>query len=187
MAIDKRFKTGRNRYITKRDIFTYASLAVLIFISAVLQTSCLTFFKMSAALTLATVCAVGFLGGDKVGAVTGICGGILVDILGGTGFSLNPILYMLCGYLCGAIVGWFLSENLPSFLVFSALAGVIREIFTVIHYGLVSPDFSLGKILIKPVLLEYLAYILCVVPAYLAVKGIYFLFRKRQNGAKRMR
>jgi rod shape-determining protein MreD len=123
------------------------------------------------------ICAVGFIRGEKSGAILGLFGGILVDCLGGSGFSLSPVLYTLCGYLCGALVGWFLSTNLPSFIVFSAIAGALREIFTVIQYGLLSEDFSLWQVIKSPIIPEYFAYILCVVPAYLAVLGICKLFK----------
>ncbi len=185
MAIKHRFAGGDGRYITKRDIFTYLCLAILIFISAILQTTCLTLFGARCALTLAVVCALGFIRGSKAGALLGLFGGILVDILGSLGFSLSPVLYMLCGYLCGALVGWFLSTNLPSFIVFSAIAGALREIFTIIHYGLVSQEISLWQIILSPVIPEYFAYLFCVIPAYGAVVGINKLFNKREIRAKR--
>ena len=184
MAIKQRF-TGEGRYITKRDIFTYICLVLLIFISAVLQTTCLSLFGARCAITLAIVCASGFIRGERAGALLGLFGGMLVDILGSSGFSLSPVLYLLCGYLCGALVGWFLSTNLPSFIVFAAIAGVLREIFTIIHYGLVSQDCNLWQIILYPVIPEYFAYLLCAIPAYGAVAGINKLFNKRNIRAKR--
>jgi hypothetical protein len=160
------------------------SLALLLFIAAVLQTTCLSFFDKAPALTLACVCAIGFIFGEKYGAVWGIAGGALTDILGGVGFSFSPVVYMLCGYFCGALVGWLLSKNLPSFIVFSATAGVIREISTLAYYGLFSNGFSPFKIFAGVILPEYLAYILCILPAYFAVLAIFSLFKgkdKREN------
>ena len=181
----RRFTADERGYVTKRDIFTYICLAVLIFLSAILQTSGISLWQTRCAFTLATVCACGFVKGDKAGALSGLLGGLLTDILGSSGFSLSPVLYMLCGYFCGALVGWFLSTNLPSFIVFASIAGVLREIFTIIHYGLVSQDFSLWQIILYPVIPEYFAYILCVVPAYLTVKGINKLFNIKNKRAKR--
>lgn len=160
------------------------SLALLLFIAAVLQTTCLSFFNKAPALTLACVCAIGFIFGEKYGAVWGIAGGALTDILGGVGFSFSPVVYMLCGYFCGALVGWLLSKNLPSFIVFSATAGVIREISTLTYYGLFSNGFSPLKAFTGVIIPEYLAYILCILPAYFAVLAIFSLFKgkdKREN------
>jgi LytS/YehU family sensor histidine kinase len=136
-------------------------------------------------LTLALACAIGFIVGDKAGALAGLFGGIAVSYLGGAGFSFTPIVYVVCGYFCGALVGWFLSKNLPSFIFYGALAGIIREIFTVIYYGLFSSEFDLWKILTKTVFPEYCAYIVCIIPAYGIVLGIFTLFKGKDKKGKR--
>ena len=151
--------------------------SVIIFLSAILQTTCLSVFGSVPALTLAIICAIGFVCGEKVGAISGILTGVLVDILGGTGYSVSPILFMLCGYFCGVFVGWFLTKNLPSFLFYAALAGILREIFTFAYLILVSRNFSFLQIFTDIVIPEYLAYLLCIIPAYGAVFGIYRLFK----------
>lgn len=157
----------------------------ILFVSAVFQTTFLSFFGKSPALTLALVCAIGFIVGDKAGAVAGLFGGLAVSYLGGTGFSFTPIVYVICGYFCGALVGWFLSKNLPSFILYGAIAGIIRELFTIVYYGLFSSEFDLGKILTETVFLEYLAYILCVIPAYGIILGIFTLFKGKDKKGKR--
>ena len=136
-------------------------------------------------LTFAVSCAIGFLCGDKAGAVAGLFAGVITDALGGAGISFSPLLYMLCGYLCGALVGWLLSENLPSFLIYAAVAGLMREVYTVILYGLYSEDFHLWKIITQLLLPEFLAYFICVIPAYGAVLGIRSIVMKREKGKKR--
>lgn len=160
-------------------------LSFLIFISAVLQTTCLTFFGKVPALTFALVCAVGFVFGERAGGIAGILTGMLTDILGSSGFSFSPIVFMLCGYCCGAFVGWFLSKNLPSFIIYAAIAGVFKEIFTFVYFGLFSASFSLWNIFTSVVIPEYFAYILCVLPAYFAVLGIFRLFKGKDVKEKR--
>jgi rod shape-determining protein MreD len=147
--------------------------------------TCLSFFGSVPALTFALVCGVGFIFGEKAGAVCGVLSGILIDLMGSTGFSFSPIVFMLCGYCCGAFVGWFLSKNLPSFLIYAALAGVFKEIFTFVYFGLFSTDISLWKIFINVVIPEYFAYLICVLPAYGAVLGIYCLFKGKDKKRKR--
>ena len=128
-------REDRERIGTVRAVIYSLCIAVIVFLSAVLQTTCLNFFGKVPALTLAVSCAVGFVFGEKWGAVTGAVAGVLTDILGSVGSSFSPVVFMLCGYCCGAFVGWFLSKNLPSFLIYAAIAGVFREIFTFVYFG----------------------------------------------------
>ena len=189
MSLNKRI--GRNEGAEKLKIWQVALYSVfflaLIFICSILQTTCLSAFGKTPALTLALVCAIGFIAGEKMGAVFGIAGGIIVDILGSTGFSFSPVIYMLCGYFCGALVGWFLSQNFPSFIVYGAIAGVLRELFTFAYYVLLSREFSLLDVLAKVIVPEYLAYLICILPAYFAVLAIFSLFKGKDKRVKKRR
>ena len=171
---------------TKSIVVYTLVFLVLIFFMTVLQTTCLSLFGSTPALTFSVVCAIGFIFGRKAGAISGIYAGALMCILGGAGASLAPLLYTFCGYLCGAMVGWFLSKNLPSFIIYSAIAGILLEISTVIYYGLFSESFSLGQIITKVLIPEYFAFLVCAIPTYALTLGIYTLFkgkdkRKRRN------
>ena len=106
-------------------------------------------------------------------------------IFGNYGFSFSPIIFMLCGYCCGAFVGWFLSKNLPSFVIFAALAGIFKEIFTFVYFGLFSTEFSLWKIFTSVVIPEYFAYLICVLPAYGAIFGVYRLIKGKDKKKSR--
>lgn len=187
MSVRRRVGSGDKREgMSVRRIIAYsACIFILIFVSVVLQTTCLSFFGKVPALTFALVCAVGFIFGEKAGAISGVLTGILTDMLGSSGFSFSPIVFMLCGYCCGAFVGWFLSKNLPSFIIYAAIAGVFKEIFTFVYFGLFSASFSLWNIFTSVVIPEYFAYLLCVLPAYGAVLGIYCLFKGKDNKGKR--
>lgn len=167
------------------QIFAYTlSFSILIFTSSVLQTTCLSVFGCVPAITLAIICAMGFICGEKVGAISGIFAGALIDILGGGEFSTSPILFMLCGYACGVFVGWFLSKNLPSFIFYAAFAGILREIFTIVYFILSTGSFSIFQLFGKIIIPEYFAYILCILPAYGAVFGIYRLFKGKDKKEK---
>ena len=181
--IGRKGRDGRERKIWQTVAYSI-SFAILLFLSAILQTTCLSFFGKAPALTLALICAIGFIMGEKYGAVWGIIGGVLTDMLGSSGFSFSPLVFMLCGYFCGALVGWFLSKNLPSFIVYAAISGVLRETFTLLYFVLFSSGFSLLKVFTGVILPEYFAYILCIFPAYFAVIAIFSLFKgkdKREN------
>lgn len=187
MAISHRNNNGSDKESMKPlKIALYTVIfGFILFVSATFQTTFLSFFGKSPALTLAFVCAMGFIIGERAGALAGLFGGIAVSCLGGSGFSFTPIVYVICGYFCGALVGWFLSKNLPSFILYGALAGIVREVFTVIYYGLFSSEFDLWKIFTKTVLPEYSAYILCIIPAYFIILGIFTLFKGKDKREKR--
>jgi MFS family permease len=155
-----------NRLGIKKYPWYILIFTVLLFLSAILQTTCLSFFGSVPMLTLALCCAIGFLCGEKLGAIMGILGGVLTDALGGAGAYFSPILFLLCGYFCGALVGWFLSENLPSFLIYSLFAGVLRLFFTFILCGLYSEKFDIAFIFTKILIPEFFGYLICVIPAY---------------------
>ena len=189
MSLNKRI--GQNEGAEKLKPWQIAiysiAFSVLIFICAVMQTTCLSFFDKAPALTLAVICAIGFIAGEKMGAIFGIAGGVIVDILGSTGFTFSPVIYMLCGYFCGALVGWFLSQNIPSFIVYGAIAGIFRELGTFVYFILFSEEFSLLDIFVKVIVPEYLAYLICILPAYFAVLAIFSLFKGKDKRAKKRR
>ena len=164
--------------------YTVLCTAIL-FCSVILQTTCLSFFGKAADLTLALVCAIGFIMGERAGCVSGLLSGIIVAYLGGTGLSFAPVIYVICGYFCGALVGWFLSKNLPSFIFYSIVAGMVKEIFTVIYIGLFSNRFDIWNIFIKITVPEFIAYFLCVIPAYGIILGVFILFKGKDKREKR--
>lgn len=187
MAAKKRVglrERGERVSLLKTIIYSVC-LGLLIFVSAVLQTTCLTFFGKVPALTFALVCAIGFVFGERAGGISGLLTGILTDIIGNSGFSFSPIVFMLCGYCCGAFVGWFLSKNLPSFMIYAVIAGLFKEIFTFVYFGLISESFSIWNVFANVVIPEYFAYILCVLPAYFAILGIFCLFKGKDVKEKR--
>ena len=80
--------------------------AICIFLVSVIQ-SCLyssfDFFGTIPSLGLAFCCAAGYFDGERVGGVTGLCLGFLIDALGSAAFSFLPLAYALIGYFCGAL------------------------------------------------------------------------------------
>ena len=172
---------NKTRVDIKKLVIYYVCLLVFILLLSALEVSRIKIFGVSVALAFCASCSIGFIFGEKSGAIFGLISGLLIDALGVSGFSLNPILFTLCGSLCGSLVGWFLSINLPSFMLYAAVCGVIREIFTVIYFGFISTEFDILYILSKIILPEYFAFALSVVPIYYATLGIYCIFRGKNN------
>ena len=179
-------RSEREKKIKPWQFVAYSlSIGALVIACSILQSTCITVFDKVPPLTLALICAVGFIMGEKWGAIWGIVGGVMVLLLGNGGFSFAPIVYMLCGYFCGALVGWFLSKNLPSFIAYALIAGVINEIFTVAYFGLFSRDISVLRLIFGTIIPEYFAYLLCILPAYFAVLAVFSLFKGKDKRGKR--
>lgn len=177
-----RYRSGESRGISKKSIFLGLCLGLLVFLAAVLQTGDrIRIFGMVPAITFALVCAVGFICGKRMGAVIGIFAAVVTDALGASGATLTILLYFLCGYLCGAMAGWFLSTNLLSFIVYSAITGLVRAGVTILYITLHSDSYALKDAIVGLILPEYFAYILCVIPAYFAVLGINKLFNLKDK------
>ncbi len=169
----RNYKRRRNSEFSLKEQIIYISvLTVLLFILTAIQTSGITPFGAVPAIGLATVCAIGFIFGEEFGAICGIFGGFFADALGGSGFSLAIILYMLAGYLCGVCRDKLLSKNLPSFLVFAVLSGLLRALFTLIFLFTASVKLTFGKIMLDFILPELGAYLIFVIPMYFVIKGI---------------
>ena len=186
MSLSKRVDdNGKNRKKPLRIVIYSLFFSAILFCSAIMQTTFFEIFGKSADLALAFVCAIGFVAGEKMGAVFGLFSGVMISYLGGSGLSFAPVIYVICGYFCGALVGWFLSQNFPSFILYSLIAGVVKEIFTVIYFGLFSSRFNLWQIFIKITVPEFFAYLVCVIPAYGIILGIFTLFKGKDEREKR--
>lgn len=183
MSDNKRINSGFNEKKVDLKLLIGCSLcfSLIIFIETVLQTTCLNIFGIVPPITLVTICAVGFICGEKAGAISGVITGVLVDLLGGSDYSISPLLFMLCGYCCGAFVGWFLNKNLPSFLLYAAIAGIFKELYTFVYFIMFSKGFSPVKVILTVVIPEYVAYLLLTVPTFFVVLGIYRLFKGKDN------
>ena len=175
-------KLGAGRKIALSVIFTVFAFAL-----TVLQTANIRFFGQVPDILLALVCAVAFIYGGGAGAMLGLLCGVLAVTLGGSGFTLAPVTYVLCGYLCGALVNKVLSSNFVSFIAFGAAAGLIKEVFTLIYFGLISNEFDLILLIKNVIIGEYFAYLVCVIPAYFAIFAIYLLFKGKDEGSRRVR
>ena len=186
MTAGNRYGRGRDKS-PRKSIFKGLIIAVLIFLSAVIQTTdIIKIFGSTPAITFALVCAAGFICGERVGAVIGIFAGVVTDALGASGVTLTILLYTICGYMCGAMVDWFLSTNFPSFLVYAALAGLIREGVTLIYLTLMSQKIPLGEAVLGLMLPEFFAYLVCAIPAYFAVFGIDKIFKVKDKRGYRV-
>ncbi len=167
-----------------RAIFYSVAFTLIAVMCATAQSTSFTLFGATPPFTLAAVCAIGFIAKERYGAIFGLVGGILVYALGQSGFSLSPVLYVICGYFCGAMLEYFLAENLLSFIAYGAAAGLLQGLFTLMGCIMLSENFSLWAVLTKIILPQYAAFLICIIPAYGVVNLVYKLIKGKKKGQR---
>lgn len=170
-------KSYRTR-IDKPSVVKCIIFSVLLLICALLQVS---FFKVMGtvpAIVLCFVCGIGFNCGEKVGGVCGIAGGFFIDILGGAGICISPFTFMLAGFGCGFFLNIFLRKNFVSFIIYSAIAGLVKICITLVYFALKSNNFNLIQIFGKTLFPELFGFLIFVPIAYSVCKGTDKLIEK---------
>jgi hypothetical protein len=133
--------TGKSRRLATEQILLIVSLSItgciLIAVESslplVLPFPILGWQAASPALGLLFSMAVGFLHSEREGGITGLITGFLVDGAMGSGILLMPLLFFLGGYLSGISGRRRLAHNLPSFMVFSLVGGLLYCLFILLR------------------------------------------------------
>lgn len=152
--------------------------SVLIIISTLFQISFFKVFGQTPAIVLCIVCAIGFLCGEKSGAICGVIGGFFIDMLGSVGIGFSPVLYMIAGYLCGYFSKVFLKRNFLSFIIYSLCVGGIQSCVTLARFAFGAKSFNIIDIFIKTLMPEFFAFIFCVPIVYFTCLGIAKIIQK---------
>ena len=173
-------KRGGAHRITKRDIVKYVIFILLLSILSVMQTSFVKINGNPVGITLLFVSAVGMLYGERDGGMTGLIGGLLIDCLGGGIIYISPLIYALVGYFCGVTVSKILSSNLPSYIVYMLIVGIVKEAQNLFYYVMLSDNLNLVQIFIDTLLPDYVAFIIFSPVIY----GVTYLTYKITNYKK---
>lgn len=164
----------REKAISKQLIIGVLIYVPFIMICACLQSSTFKIFSMPPSLCLLVSCAMGMLINEKVGAISGIFSGFIIDAVGGGIFAVSPLFYMLCGYFCGVMVKFVLSANFPSYFVYMLAVGVLKELLNVFYFGMMSGNLNLVELLFNTLIPDYFAFLIFSPAVYLFV----YLFNK---------
>ena len=158
------------------------SFTVLILIAAILQCADIRMLGVIPDITFAVAIAIGFIAKEKYGAIFGLVGGVLIMALGGSGISIAPIYFTICAYLAGVLPDIILRRNFLSYLVFCAMMGGIHTLFSLIYYVMLSESSEIWSVIGKMIIPDFVTSVICMIPAYLAVLGIYTLFKGKTQG-----
>lgn len=155
--------------------------AGLIFFFALLQTTVFARFRPFGAipdLMLPLVVALAMTEGEKWGAVCGLAAAFVIESLGSTGVTLLPILYAAVGYFCPIVTRLHLTDSIPVRILYTAVTGVGRAIFTLIYLGFYADPFRFFPLLGSVVIPEYAATFLLAILPHLAVRLCLHPFHK---------
>lgn len=158
---------GRSRAIEKKIII--GALIFIIFTAVIgcIQTCNFKIFGAVPNILLSFVLSIGFLFGEREGGAVGIFAGFIYDCMGGSGFSVTPIAFLMFGYVCGILSKWFLSQNFPSFMVYILIFGTANEALTFFYYLLLSKNFNILTTIFRVLLPEYISFVIFAPIMYL--------------------
>lgn len=157
---------SRNRIIgfeakaRSRLVIFGISLAILILLGAVLQTSVfgkLTYIGAVPDLMLGIVTCVAYFNGRHHGAITGLAAGALIEAMASSGIVLLPLFYMLFGYIAGHYARAVQPKRFVPYLFYLMFALFLRAGLTILYACLIYQNIHLVQILLHAVLPEMLA------------------------------
>lgn len=155
--------------------------SIFLVVAAIFQCADIRLIGVVPDFTFALICAIGFILGERYGAIFGISGGVLIWALGTGGVSFSPILYTLCGYLCGALPRVILRRNFLSYLVHTAMMGGIHLLFTFLYFILLSSSYEIWQAFGKLILPEFILCVIFMIASYGAVKLIFTIFKGKKK------
>ncbi len=157
--------------------------SILVFLSGVLQSSLFaaSFMPATPDLLLISVIGLAVYDGERSGAVSGICAGVLAEAFGGAHMLFFPLFYMLCGYIFGIVSRIFLNRNFVSWLLYVLIAAALRSGLSLIHAIFTETDINLYLICTEIVVPEYLMTLVSSVPMYFIVRMTVRPFHKKME------
>ena len=125
-------------------------------------------------LVFAALMCVAFYCGKETGAVMGLCAGVLVEALErAPGLHFLPVVYLLCGYVCGAAVRGRFTER--SFLNYLCVVGAAIPVHEGIELAKIATRYGNIRVehLVTRVLLpDAAALVLSMVVLYLPLRQL---------------
>lgn len=120
--------------IEKEPLLRCLLMLTQIVFFALLQTTLFTQFRPFGAvpdLMLPLVIGIGMTAGERYGAAAGLIAAFTIESLGGAPLTILPLLYMPAGYICGILTDQYFRDSVPVRALFTAIAAVLRALWTV--------------------------------------------------------
>ena len=145
------------------------SLAILILVGAVIQTSVFSKFTYVGAvpdIMLCIVLCVSYFNGRHHGAITGLAAGALIEAIASRGIVLLPLFYMVFGYTAGHYARAVQPKRFIPYLFYLMFALFLRAGLTILYACLTYQNINLVQVIVRAVLPEMLATALSGVCLY---------------------
>ena len=162
-------KNGLSRQEILKRVIIYG---LLILVTASIQCSFFPALHICPAtpdLLLGLVAAITLLDSRKSATVTAVAAGVVADSLGGSGYSLSPLYYLLAALLLGALAEKVLPV-FPSFAMILIPTLLIRGGYTLLCIFITYGSAPLGYTLKSILLPEALCTLLLCLPLWALVK-----------------
>lgn len=148
--------------IDSESIVKALVLALLLVLFSLLQTTLFAHFRPFGAvpdLILPLVVAVAMAFREKWGSVFGLIAAFVIESLGGSTFTILPILYMLTGYIVGLCAIYYFRDSLAVRVLYTVVTSAARAVFTLITLVATVGDVNLITFMTMAVLPEFCANI----------------------------
>ena len=134
-----------------------AMTGAVLFVLCVVQTTVCGRWKLFGAVPDLMLCAVvliGYCRGREAGAIAGIAAGVMTAMLGSVGVTVEPVFYLVVGYVSGWFARAVYPKGLRTYAVFLAAALPLCAVRTVIQACLTHSNPHLAMLLVYAVLPE---------------------------------
>lgn len=120
---------------------------------------------------LAAVVCVALTENEKIGAILGLCFGLLLDLTSGGLFGATAVLYATAGYLLGVISGDKVRPGLPVALLSVSAVLLVQEVLSAVAYVLRGGEHG-GEALLLVTLPKFLMTLPVTVVVYLMIRWV---------------
>lgn len=153
-----------------------------------LQTTLFTRFRPFGAVPdfiLPLTVAVSMTEKEKIGSVFGLVGAVMIESLGGSTFTILPILYTLVGYICGIITTHYFRDSVATRALYTVVTTVFRVCFTLIALFSTTANVTIVDAFAKAVIPEFFACIcFAPIPHIFAKLALHHFNKSREERTK---
>lgn len=135
-------------------------LAFLLILFSLLQTTLFTHFRPFGAvpdLILPLVVAVSMVFREKWGAIFGLTAAFVIESLGGSTFTILPLLYMPAGYVVGLCSVYYFRDSIAVRSLYTLITTLLRSVFTLITFAATLADLNLITVFTLAIIPEFLS------------------------------
>lgn len=146
---------------------------LLLIIFSLTQTTLFTRFRPFGAvpdLILPLTVAVAMVLREKWGAVFGLISAFVIESLGGSSFTVLPILYMLTGYIVGLCSVYYFRDSLAVRILYTLFSSAARAVFTMITLAATVGDLNLVYAFSAVIIPEFAANVIFAFLPHIAAK-----------------